>query len=129
MTTAYWCVFIAALLPYLGTATAKIGGRMPIPANHSPREWLEELGGWQKRAHWYQLNSFEAFPAFAAAVLIATHLQAPQARIDQLAQAFIGFRVAHYVCYLADWALLRSAVWIAGGACVIWLFLLGAGAA
>ena len=126
MTTAYWCVFIAALLPYLGTATAKAGGRMPIPANHEPREWLETLSGWKKRAHWYQLNSFEAFPAFAAAVIIASLLQAPQTRIDQLALAFIAFRVAHYVCYLADWAIPRTFVWIGGFACVIWLFLLGA---
>lgn len=126
MTTAYWCVFIAAALPYLGTATAKVGGRMPIPANAGPREWLEKLGGWQKRAHWYQLNSFEAFPAFAAAVIIATLAQAPQARIDLLATVFIAFRVAHYVFYVANLPTLRSLAWIGGVSCVIWLFLLGA---
>ena len=126
MTTAYWCVLIAAALPYLGTLTAKVGGRMPIPANSTPREWLEKLSGWQKRGHWFQLNSFEAFPPFAAAVIIATLLQAPQAKIDQLAIAFIGLRLAYYVCYLADWATLRSLVWTAGVACVVWLFVLGA---
>ena len=26
MTTAYWCVLVAALLPYVATLTAKIGG-------------------------------------------------------------------------------------------------------
>lgn len=126
MSIAYWCVVIAAFLPFLGTVTAKVGGRMPIPANRNPREWLDQLGGWQKRAHWYQLNSFEAFPAFAAAVLIATQLQAPQAQIDQLALAFIGFRIAHYVCYIADWATLRSIVWFGGIGSTLWLFLLGA---
>lgn len=126
MSIAYWCVVIAALLPFLGTLTAKAGGRMPIPANRNPREWLDQLGGWQKRGHWYQLNSFEAFPAFAAAVLMATQLQAPQARIDQLAMAFIAFRVAHYVCYIADWATLRSVVWFGGMICTVWLFVLGA---
>jgi uncharacterized MAPEG superfamily protein len=126
MTIAYWCILIAALLPYLGTGTAKAGGRMPIPANHNPREWLEQLDGWRKRAHWYQLNSFEAFPAFAAAVIVASLVQAPQASIDTLAMAFIGFRLAHYVFYLADLAMLRTTVWLGGVACVIWLFLLGA---
>jgi uncharacterized MAPEG superfamily protein len=126
MTIAFWCVLIAALLPYLGTLTAKIGGRMPIPANHGPREWLEQLTGWSKRAHWYQLNSFEAFPAFAAAVLIATYLQADQSSVDRLAMAFIGFRIAHFACYLADWSMARSVVWFGGAVCVVWLFILGA---
>jgi uncharacterized MAPEG superfamily protein len=126
MTIAYGCVLIAAVLPYLGSMTAKLGGRMPMTANRAPREWLETLSGWRKRAHWYQLNSFEAFPAFAAAVIIASLKQAPQARIDLLAEAFIGFRLAHYVCYLADWAPVRSAIWFGGMICVVWLFLLGA---
>lgn len=126
MTIAYWCVLTAALLPYLGTITAKAGGRMPLPANRGPREWLEQLGGWPKRAHWYQLNSFEAFPPFAAAVIIASQLQAPQERIDLLALAFVGFRLAHYACYLADWSALRSLAWFGGIGCVIWLFVLGA---
>lgn len=126
MTVAYWCVLIAAALPYLGTVTAKAGGRMPLPANQQPRAWLETLSGWQKRAHWYQLNSFEAFPAFAAAVIIATLLEAPQARIDALALAFIGLRLAYFGCYLANLATLRSLAWFGGAGCVAWLFLLGA---
>ncbi len=127
MSTAFWCVFVAALLPFLGAGTAKVGGRMPIPANANPREWLEQLSGWKKRAHWYQLNSFEAFPAFAAAVLMAVHMQAPQARIDQLAVAFIVFRLAHFVFYVADWHMMRTLVWFGGAGCVIWLFLLAGG--
>jgi uncharacterized MAPEG superfamily protein len=126
MTTAFWCVLIAALLPYLGTLTAKIGGRMPVRDNARPREWLEQLQGWPKRAHWYQLNSFEAFPAFAAAVVVATLAHVAQARIDQLAVAFVALRLAHFVCYLADWATLRSLVWFGGMICVVWLFVAGA---
>lgn len=129
MSIAFWCVFVAALLPFLGTAAAKAGGRMPVPANAYPREWLEKLSGWQKRAHWYQLNSFEAFPAFAAAVLIAVHQQVPQDRVDTLAVAFIAFRLAHFVFYVADWHLLRTVVWIGGAACTIWLFLAAGGVA
>ncbi|MBX6421237.1 MAG: MAPEG family protein [Nevskia sp.] len=126
MTTAFWCVLIAALLPYLGTIAAKAGGRMPVKDNARPREWLEQLQGWPKRAHWYQLNSFEAFPAFAAAVIVATLAHVPQGRIDQLAVAFVVLRLVHFVCYLADWATLRSLVWFGGIACVVWLFVAGA---
>jgi uncharacterized MAPEG superfamily protein len=126
MTVAFWCVLAAAVLPYLGTLTAKIGGRMPPKANHHPREWLDRLEGWPKRAHWYQQNSFEAFPAFAAAVVVASLAHAPQARLDRLALAFIGFRLLHFLFYLADRAPLRSLVWMGGIACVVWIFLLGA---
>ena len=102
---------------------------MPASANAHPRQWLDSLTGWQKRAHWFQLNSFEAFPAFAAAVLVAVHMQAPQTRVDQLAVAFIVFRLAHFVCYVADWSMMRTLVWTGGMACVVGLFLLAGGVA
>ena len=126
MTVAFWCVLIAALLPYLGTLSAKIGGRMAPQANHNPREFLDGLKGWPKRAHWYQLNSFEAFPPFAAAVIVATLARAPQGRIDALAVAFIVLRLLHYICYVSDRATLRSLVWAGGAVCTVWLFVLGA---
>jgi len=126
MTTALWCILIAALLPYAGTGLAKIGGRMSPKANHSPRDWLEKLEGWPKRAHWAQLNSFEVFPAFAAAVIVATITHAPQGKLDELAMAFIAFRLAYLVMYLANLAPLRTLCWTGGTVCMVWLFLLGA---
>src|SRR3546814_7254438 len=68
MTTALWCVLVAALLPFLFTGLAKASKRFD---NAAPRDYFEQSTGWRKRAHWAQLNSFEAFPAFAAAVIIA----------------------------------------------------------
>lgn len=126
MTIAFWCVLVAALLPYLGTVTAKIGGRMPVADNSRPRVWLDTLAGWPQRAHWFQLNSFEIFPAFAAAVVIATLAHGDPGWIDGLAVAFVVLRVVYYVCYVANWATLRSLVWFFGGACIVWLFCLGA---
>ena len=126
MTVALWCVLIAGLLPYLGTGIAKGGGGMPIRANHSPREWLDQLQGWQKRAHYYQLNSFEAFPFFAAAVLVAQMLHVSQPRLDHLAIAFIVFRLLHLAAYLGDQDKLRSTAWFGGMICVVWIFVLGA---
>lgn len=123
MTLAFWCVLIAAYLPIVWTAAAKFSGGFGEQDNHHPREFLDRLSGWRKRAHWAQMNAFEAFPPFAAAVIIAQYLQAPQARIDALAIAFVALRVLHGIFYLTDRARLRSTVWFAAVGCVIALFV------
>jgi uncharacterized MAPEG superfamily protein len=123
MTTAYWCILVAALLPYGWVIAAKLA---PGFDNAAPRVYLDRLTGWRQRAAWAQLNAFEALPPFAAAVIIAQHLSAPQARIDLLALAFIGFRLAHGLAYIGDWATLRSLMWSGGMGCVIGLFVIAA---
>ncbi len=124
MTIAYWCVLAAALLPYAFTGLAKFtGGKFN---NKRPREWLDQLEGWRQRANWTQLNGFEAFPPFAAAVIVAHLLQAPQGTVDKLAMAFIGLRVLYGVCYLANWHWQRSLVWFASFGCVVALFVVAA---
>ena len=123
MTLAYWMVLAAALLPYLGTTYAKFaegGGR--TYDNHAPRAQLETLPPKRRRAHWAQLNGFEAFPAFAAAAIIAHLAGAPQARIDLLACVFVAARLAYTFCYIHDKATARSLVWAVGLVCVIGLF-------
>lgn len=124
MTTALWCVLVAALLPFVFTISAKLGGRFTPRANHNPREFLETLQGWPKRAHWVQQNSFEAFPMFAAAAIIAHLVAGPSRAADGLALAFVGFRLLYGVCYLGDWASLRSLMWFGGLVCTIGLFVL-----
>lgn len=117
MTIAYWCVLIAGVLPLLATAIAKYGGERF--SNRYPRAWLDKQQGFRARAHAAQLNSFEAFPLFAAAVIIAHLAQAPQRWLDALAVAFIVARVAYIVCYVADWHWVRSLVWAVGfGLCI-----------
>lgn len=124
MTIAFWCVLIAALMPFAFTGAAKFsGGRYN---NYKPREWLDKLEGWQKRAHWVQLNSFEAFPIFAAGVIIAHIAGAPQATLDGLAMAFIALRVAYGLCYIFDKAAIRSLIWIAAMGCVVAMFVVAA---
>ena len=122
MTTAYWCVLIAGLLPYAATVSAKGGTRFD---NRSPRAWLAAQTGWRARAHAAQLNGFEAFPLFAAAVIVAHQLGAPQPRVDALAMVFVGARVLYFAAYLADLALLRSIVWFVGISASVWIFLAG----
>lgn len=121
-TTAHWCVLIAGLLPYAATITAKAGARFD---NRHPRDWLARQTGWRARAHAAQLNGFEAFPLFAAAVLVAQQVGAPQARVDALAIAFVAARLAYLGAYLADVAWLRSVVWLVGIGCAVAIFLAG----
>ena len=125
MTIALWCVLVAAVLPVCFAGAAKFGG-VPGFNNRRPREFLEALQGWQKRAHWAQLNSFEAFPAFAAAVIIAEMLNAAQNRVDLLAVSFILLRVGYGLAYIADKQALRSLIWAAAFGCVVGLFVISA---
>jgi uncharacterized MAPEG superfamily protein len=117
-TVAYWCVLIAALLPYVCTYLAKSGGLGKPRSqggfdNHEPRAWLARLTDWPARANAAQANSFEALPFFFAAVIIAHQLGAPQTRLDILAVLFVTLRVIYIAMYVAGLATVRSAVWAA----------------
>ncbi|KAF0867353.1 MAPEG family protein [Pseudomonas sp. LD120] len=124
MTVAFWCVLIAIFLPYLCTGIAKFsGGQFGPRQNHDPRAFLETLQGFARRAHAAQLNSFEVTPAFAAAVIVA-HVagNASLVTINVLAVLFITSRLLYIICYLADWAILRSLVWFVGMALIASFF-------
>ena len=122
MPIAFWCVLLAGILPVVTVGVAKASGH--AYDNHDPRGWLEKQGGRARRADMAHRNHFEAFPFFAAAVLCATHLQAPAARIDELALVFLAARILYTVCYLADRATLRTLCWTIGFLSVIGIFLL-----
>ncbi|MBC7779124.1 MAG: MAPEG family protein [Proteobacteria bacterium] len=123
MTLAYWMVLACAMLPYLTVAVAKYRKDYD---NAAPRRQLAQADGIKLRAYWAHLNGFEAFPPFAAAVIIAHLTGAPQMRIDALAVLFLGLRVAYVGLYLMDKPGARSIAWTAGFACVVALFVVGA---
>ncbi len=124
MTWGLWCVLIAGLLPYLGTMAAKWGfNRFD---NNNPREWLSKQTGFRARGNAAQANSFEAFPLFAAGVLVATYLKVPQASIDGLATVFVIARIFYIACYVTDRATLRSLCWLVGIASAVGLFVVSA---
>jgi uncharacterized MAPEG superfamily protein len=124
MTIAFWCVLVAALLPYVATGVAKAGGERF--SNRYPRRWLDQQQGLRARAHAAQGNGFEAFPLFAVAVIVAHLTGAPQERIDVLAVLFVLARIAYLVCYLADWHWARSVVWLFGLLAALTIFVSGA---
>jgi uncharacterized MAPEG superfamily protein len=119
MYFAYWMVLVAAFLPYAATAYAKQGSA----DNHTPRLYAETLTGARRRADWAQRNHFEAFPTFAAGVIIASIAGAPHMTIDWLAGIFVALRVIYTFAYITDRATLRSALFILGSVCVLGLFV------
>ncbi|MEO7774289.1 MAG: MAPEG family protein [Steroidobacteraceae bacterium] len=124
MTTALWCVLIAAFLPYVAAFVAKGGDRSFD--NNDPRAWIAKQGGLRARANAAQQNSFEAFPFFAVAVLVAHMLRGPQSQVDMLAMLFIAARVVYLGVYLAGIGWLRSLVWVVAMVATVWIFVVAA---
>jgi len=115
-TVAYWCVLIAAMLPFACAWLAKSKGfckprREGGFDNNNPRAWLARQADWQGRANAAQANTFEALPFFIGAVIIAHQLGAPQTMLDILALLFVTLRVIYVAMYVADLATVRSAIW------------------
>lgn len=122
MFIAYCCILAAALLPYLWVVIAKTGA--PGYNNKDPRGWVAKQENYRVRnAYAAHLNAFEAFPAFAAAVLMAQFAQVDAQRVAWLALAFIAFRLLHGLFYLTATQALRSLSWLGGIACVVALML------
>ena len=124
MTIAYWCVLVGAFLPIIFTGLAKFSG--PGFDNRNPRAFQARLEGVRQRAHYAHLNGFEAFPPFAAAVLMAHQLGVAQPTLDNLALSWVGLRVLYGAFYMLDMGPLRSLAWLAAVACWVAMFVLAA---
>ena len=122
MAIAYWCILIAAFLPYVWVTVAKGAGERYN--NRDPREWLAKQDNPRThRANAAQLNAYEAFAPFAASVLMAQVAGVDPARISLLAMAFVALRVLHGVFYVSGIHALRSLVWFGGFGVVVWLMV------
>ena len=115
---AFWCVLIGGLLPYLAVGLAKFTPGSGYD-NSRPRQSEAAMGGFRARALAAHLNGFEAFPLFAAAVLMASHLGAGGGRLDRMAMAWVVLRLAYMAVYCAGLATLRSVLWAAAIAVTI----------
>lgn len=126
MLIAYWCVLIAAFMPIGFVGYAKFAGerKMGPTANHDPRSWLEKTEGANRRAYCAQQNGFEAFPPFAAGVIIALLAGASATAINVFAVLFVILRLVYGWCYISDRASLRSMVWFGATLCTVAIFFL-----
>ena len=129
-TVAYWCVFVAVLLPLVCAWLAKSGGfgkprREGGYDNHDPRAWMARQTDWHARANAAQANSFEALPFFMGAVIIAHQLRAGQTLLDILAFWFVTLRIFYIMMYVSDMPKARSMVWGAGFMVNIAIFFIG----
>ena len=122
MTSAALAVMVAGLLPIVCAGIAKWKARGYD--NHDPRAWLARQEGWRARADAAQSNSLEAFPFFAAAVVLALQAGVDADTVAQWAWLFVGLRLVYIFCYVTDRATLRSLVWMLGLAVVICLYVL-----
>ena len=129
-TVAYWCVFIAVLLPIVCAGLAKYGmfGKPRREGgfdNHEPRNWLGRQKDWRARANAAQHNSFEALPFFIGAVIIAHQLGAYQVKLDILAFFFVVLRMVYIMMYVAGLPTIRSVVWFLAFLVNVWILFIG----
>jgi len=123
MTIAELCLLGMVLLTLVIVMPAKAAGRRDFD-NAYPRDPGFYTKGPRARALGAHQNGIEAFPLFAAAVLLAEMRGVPQHMIDGLALAFLGARIAYAVCYLGDRPTLRSIIWTLAFVCNVAIFLL-----
>lgn len=124
MITLTWCLFIAALLPFIAKipvaiAMTKTGGY----DNNHPREQQSHLTGFGARALAAHQNAFESLIIFAAAVLLAIATNTTGDKIQLLAMVHIGARIIYNVLYLMNLGVLRSLSWVIAIGCsfsIIW---------
>jgi uncharacterized MAPEG superfamily protein len=126
MTFPLWCLFFAALMLVLTKMPVAVAMQRSSEKgydNRHPRAQQAALTGWGARAMAAHNNMFEAFPLFAAGVLVAQVTNLHGSLIDLLAGIFIVSRIAYTLLYLADLHALRSLSWIIGFGCCLGLLL------
>ncbi len=121
MTIAELCLLAAVILTILSVMPARLDGAREFD-NGNPRDPRFYTPGLRARAMGAHLNGFEAFPFFAAAVILAEMRSVPQGTLNTLAIAFIAARIVYVLLYLTDRPTMRSTVWTIGFACNLAIF-------
>ena len=123
MTVAEWCVFGTLMLYLLTIGSVKWIGfrRFDNSRPRDPAFYAEPLRARALGAH---QNGIEAFPFFAAAVLLAEFRNAPQYLINELAVLFVIVRIAYVLTYVGNRPRLRSILWNIGFVINVGIFFL-----
>lgn len=128
MTIADLCLLAAVVLTIASVMPAKLDGKHDYD-NANPRDPRFYAPGLRARALGAHLNGFEAFPFFAASVILAEMRAVPQATVDALAVAFVVVRILYAVLYITNRPTFRSVVWSIAFACNLAIFFSPAWAA
>lgn len=128
MTIAELCLLAAVILTIVSILPAKLSGRRDYD-NANPRDPRFYTPGLRVRAQGAHLNGYEAFPFFAAAVIVAEMRSVPQGTVNALAVAFVLARIGYVLLYLTDRPTARSVVWSVGFICNLAIFFSPAWAA
>ncbi len=122
ITLADLCLVGAMFIAVLPIGIAK-GAALGQFDNANPRDPEFYKDPFRARARGAHQNGMEAFPFFAAAVIVAEMHGARQPTVDGLAVVFLVIRVAYIAAYLANKATLRSVIWGAGVAITLAILL------
>ncbi len=125
MTIAELCIAATVMLYLLTIVPLKWIGYRSYD-NARPRDPAFYQDAIRARALGAHQNGIEAFPFFAAAVLLAEFRVAPQNLINELAVLFVIVRIAYVLTYIGDRPRLRSILWNLGFAINIAIFFLPA---
>ncbi|MDR3531354.1 MAG: MAPEG family protein [Rhodopila sp.] len=123
MTIADLCLLAAVILTIVSIMPAKLDGAREYD-NGNPRDPRFYTPGLRARSQGAHLNGYEAFPFFAAAVILAEMRSAPQGTVNALAVAFVVARIVYVLLYLTDRPTLRSVVWSVAFLCNLAIFFL-----
>lgn len=128
MTIAFWCVFVACLLPVLTAWLSSWYRYQQFGAidNKHPRTQSAAMEGAGARAVAAQQNAWEALPVFVAAVVVAYLAGLDQTKADIAGVIFIVARLLYPVFYICNLDILRSLSFIVGFFSCVSLFVMAA---
>ena len=130
MTTPFWTVLIAILIPFfLALLNDLLRFRQfGVFDNNHPREQTAKLTGLGARVWAAQQNAWEALIMYIPSVLIAHIAGADPVQSTYAAIVFCIARISHSTFYLLDFSTLRSASYFVALACCLRFFWLAANA-
>lgn len=115
MSLPLWSLLIATLMVYASKIPLNIITlRHERYDNHYLRLQHLKQQGIGHRAWASHQNMIEAYPMFAAGILVATVIGNQPMVANFCAVVFLVARVLFQVCYLADWSTARSISWAFG---------------
>lgn len=98
--------------------------QLGVVDNKHPRQQNAQLTGAGARAVAAQMNAWEALAVYAAALLAVNISAVPVEQYATLTLVFLGLRVLHAICYVANQDILRSLVFLGGYGICLFMFVL-----